>query len=115
MKRKTTWIKALGSHFSFSVVLVVAVSGPLLCFDGDSPAAPAASITVMTRNLYVGASFGILAGALTPNEAADRVAQVYEKILSSQFSRRAEAIAEEIVQTRPDVVGLQEAPLLIVQ
>jgi len=39
---------------------------------------------------------------------------VYGTILSSQFPRRAEAIADEIVGKRPDLVGLQEAPLLIV-
>jgi len=69
----------------------------------------------MTRNLYVGASFSIMLGASTLDDVADRATQVYAKILSSQFSSRAEAIADEIVQNRPDVVGLQEAPLILVQ
>jgi len=96
-------------------VLLVALSAALLAFHGDSRGIPAGSITVMTRNLYVGASFTILLGASSPEDIPDRVDQVYARVLSSQFPRRAEAIADEIVRTRPDVVGLQEAPLLLVQ
>jgi endonuclease/exonuclease/phosphatase family metal-dependent hydrolase len=69
----------------------------------------------MTRNLYVGSAFNILLDISTPEEVPDRVAKVYARILSSQFQWRAEAIADEIVKIRPDVVGLQEAPLLLFQ
>jgi len=65
----------------------------------------------MTRNLYVGAAFDPLLNA-TPEEIPERVAQVYTTILSSQFPCRAEAIADEIIQNQPDLVGLQEAELL---
>jgi len=82
---------------------------------GGCLAVPAAHITVMTRNLYVGASFSIFLGISTPNDVPDRVNKVYAKILSSRFPLRAEAIADEIVQNQPDVVALQEAPLLLVQ
>ncbi len=87
----------------------------ITCFLGDSRAVPAGRITVMTRNLYVGASFSPLTRVSAPGEFADRVAQVYGRILSSRFPCRAEAIADEIVRTRPDVVALQEAPLMLVQ
>ena len=76
--------------------------------------APEASITVMSRNLYIGASFNPLVGASTPNDISERVAMVYGTILSSQFPRCAEAIADEIVRKQPDLIGLQEAPLLVV-
>ncbi|RPI99670.1 MAG: endonuclease, partial [Deltaproteobacteria bacterium] len=48
------------------------------------------------------------------NDISERVAMVYGTILSSQFPRRAEAIADEIVGKQPDLVGLQEAPFLVV-
>jgi len=97
------------------LVVGITLSIPLLALQGDSQTIPGASITVMTRNLYVGASFSIFLGISTPNDVPDRVAKVYEKILSSRFPSRAEAIADEIVQNQPDVVGLQEAFLLFVQ
>jgi len=97
------------------LVLVIGLSAPLLALHDDSLTVPTASITVMTRNLYVGASFGLFLGISTQKDVPDRVAKVYAKILSSRFPSRAEAIADEIVQNRPDVVSLQEAFLLFVQ
>ena len=105
----------LSDHLFLSMILLISLTTPLLAFQGDSPAVPAGRITVMTRNLYVGASFSIMLGASTLDDVADRATRVYAKILSSQFSRRAEAMADEIVQNQPDVVGLQEAPLILVQ
>ena len=101
--------------FGIGSFLLVSLTDPFPAFYDDSPSVPAGSITVMTRNLYVGASFSIMLGASTLDDVGDRAARIYARILSSQFPRRAEAIADEILQTRPDVVGLQEAPLIIVQ
>jgi endonuclease/exonuclease/phosphatase family metal-dependent hydrolase len=98
-------------QFVLLIVLVVSVS-PV--HSDSPPVATKASITVMSRNLYIGASFNPLVGATTPNDISERVAMVYGAILSSQFPRRAEAIADEIVGKQPDLVGLQEAPLLVV-
>jgi hypothetical protein len=70
------------------------------------------TVTLMTRNLYVGAAFDPLLNATTPNEIPERVSEIYTAILSSQFPCRAEAIADEIVQNQPDLVGIQEAELL---
>ena len=69
----------------------------------------------MTRNLYVGAAFDPLLSAASPDDIPERVSMVYSAILSSQFPCRAEAIADEIVQNQPDLVGLQEAELLRVR
>jgi endonuclease/exonuclease/phosphatase family metal-dependent hydrolase len=69
----------------------------------------------MTRNLYVGAAFDTLLNAQTSDDIPGLVAQIYSTILSSRFPCRAEAIADEIVQNQPDLVGLQEAALLRVQ
>lgn len=105
----------LGSHLFFSLFLLIVLNEPLLAFQCDSPAATAGRITVMTRNLYVGASFSSMLGASTMEDVGERAARIYARILSSQFSRRADAIADEIVQTQPDVVGLQEAPQIYLQ
>ena len=105
----------LNMKLVYQFVLLIALIASASPVHSDSPAvAPKASITVMSRNLYVGASFNPLVGASTPNDISERVAMVYGTILSSRFPRRAEAIADEIVGKRPDLVGLQEAPLLVV-
>ena len=105
----------LSTKVFFLLVLLIALSIPFLAFRSDSPAVSAASITLMTRNLYVGSGFHTLLDISTPEEVPDRVAKVYARVLSSQFPERAEAIADEIVKIQPDVVGLQEAPLLLFQ
>jgi len=43
------------------------------------------------------------------------VAQVYQAIVASDFPRRAQALAREIMQTHPDLVTLQEVSLLRTQ
>ncbi len=99
----------------YQIALLIALVASASPVHSDLPAvAPKASITVMSRNLYIGASFNPLVGASTMNDISERVAMVYGTILSSQFPRRAEAIADEIVRKQPDLVGLQEAPLLVV-
>ncbi len=103
--------KALLLLFLSCSIIGFAETGQAL--HAGSLAFPAATITVMTRNLYAGASFRILAGTQTPSDLPDRVARIYAKILSSEFPRRAEAIADEIVQNQPDVIALQEVPLVI--
>ena len=110
-KCRVVWNIKLVSQFVLLIALVSSAS-PV---QSDSLAvAPEASITVTSRNLYVGASFYPLVGASTPKDISERVAMVYERILSSQFPHRAEAISDEIVRKQPDLVGLQEAPLLVV-
>ena len=105
----------LNTKLVYQVVMLIALVASASPAHSDLPAvAPKASITVMSRNLYIGASFNPLVGASTINDISERVATVYGTILSSQFPRRAEAIADEIVGKQPDLVGLQEAPLLVV-
>ena len=99
-----------------SLVLLMAPIASPSALNGVSPAAASErDVTVMTRNLYVGAAFDLLISAPTPNDIPERVALIYAAILSSEFPCRAEVIADEIVQNQPDLVGLQEAALLRVQ
>lgn len=67
----------------------------------------AAELTVMTRNLYLGAD---LTPALTapPESFLAAVAHIYDTAQGTDFPARAEAIADEIKANRPDLVGLQE-------
>jgi len=68
-------------------------------------------ITVMTRNLYVGTPVGDVFGASTWPELVEAGSQAWATLLASDFPTRAGALADEIAQARPDVVGLQEVTL----
>ena len=66
---------------------------------------------VMTRNLYLGAD-------LAPAIAAENVPQlveangiIFRQVLGNDFPTRAEGLADEILATKPDLVGLQEVAL----
>jgi len=101
-----------GGKFICWLVLVIALVASSLTVHAAAPVASNGSITLMTYNLYLGAALDPLLNASTPSDIPGLVAQVYTTILSSQFPCRAEAIADEIVQNQPALVGLQEAELL---
>ena len=106
----------LGRKFVSLLLVLIALAASTSAVHGASSAvAPKGGLTVMTRNLYVGAAFDSLLTVQNPNDIPGRVALIYAEILSSQFPCRAEAIADEIMQNQPDLVGLQEAALLRVQ
>jgi endonuclease/exonuclease/phosphatase family metal-dependent hydrolase len=66
--------------------------------------------TVMTRNIYVGTDIDVLMTA-TPEEIPALAAQLWAEIQATDFADRAEALADEIAEYGPHLVGLQEASL----
>jgi Endonuclease/Exonuclease/phosphatase family len=65
-------------------------------------------VTVMTRNLYLGADLG---PAIAAESLADVVAAngaILDQVIANDFPTRAEGLADEILATEPDLVGLQE-------
>lgn len=80
---------------------------------GGVPAAQAAEreLTVMTRNLYLGTSLGPIfeAGDLATLQAA--LATRWLEVQATNFPLRAQALAGEIAEHRPHLVGLQEVSL----
>ena len=65
-------------------------------------------LVVMTQNLYLGSSLTPALAATSPGEFVAAVAQIYATVQYTDFPARAEAIADEIEATGPDLVGLQE-------
>jgi Endonuclease/Exonuclease/phosphatase family len=67
-------------------------------------------LTVMTRNLYLGADLGPALNASDVNGAVDAAYQIEQQVHRTQFpSVRAALLANEIKKRKPDIVGLQEA------
>jgi len=65
-------------------------------------------LTVMTQNLYLGSSLGPALEAKTPEGFVEAVARIYATVQYTNFPQRAEAIADEIEEKAPDLIGLQE-------
>lgn len=71
----------------------------------QQPAHARDTLVVMTQNQYFGADLTPLIGAEDFNKA---VLEVLNQIQANDFPARADALAEEIADRLPDVVGLQE-------
>jgi endonuclease/exonuclease/phosphatase family metal-dependent hydrolase len=69
------------------------------------------TVTVMTRNLYLGANLDPIVKARSLPEALTAVAADWAEVQANDFPTRARAIAREIATTKPDFVGFQEAVL----
>jgi endonuclease/exonuclease/phosphatase family metal-dependent hydrolase len=65
-------------------------------------------LTVMTQNLYLGSSLNPALEAATPEAFVGAVARIYATVQYTNFPQRAEAIADEVEENEPDLIGLQE-------
>jgi endonuclease/exonuclease/phosphatase family metal-dependent hydrolase len=96
------------------VILVLSVitigSAPAFAVDKQK-------VKVMTRNLYLGGDIFKLVDAAQTNPTLIPwvVAEVFQTMLQSNFRARAEAIADEIANTSPQVIGLQEVSTFYIQ
>ena len=85
-----------------------------LIFFSFSPISPARAensepLTVMSRNIYLGADVGV-AMKLLPNFPA--AAQfMWDQVRQTDFSQRAPKLAAEFASQRPAVIGIQEATI----
>ncbi|MEL6616850.1 MAG: endonuclease/exonuclease/phosphatase family protein [Bacteroidota bacterium] len=88
------------------ILLALALLLPLTSCDSSD--GPTGSIVAMSLNLYLGADIFVLTQEPNPNLVPVRVAEVYGAALASDFTARAESIADAIQAEDPDLIGLQE-------
>ena len=75
------------------------------------PPGKSAHVTVMTRNLYIGADVDPIieaAAAGLPELIPGLVDQAFQTMMFTNYPERAGAIADEIAAADPDLIGLQE-------
>ena len=96
-------------------LLVLVVAAPLAATTPPQ-ANNARTITVMTRNLYLGADVAQVVAVLTDPDATPEmiiaaVSEFWAKVRFTNFPARADGIAREVAEVQPDLIGLQEAEL----
>src|SRR3954451_15302121 len=96
------------------LLLPLALLAALVAAPATSPAAKAPKpekITVMSRNLFLGAD--LLPLAVTPaGEKFERaVGKLFDEVRATEPDARMKLVAGEIAKAKPDLVGLQEVTL----
>lgn len=94
------------------VLMLLLLSHAALAADKSQGQGP--KLTVMTRNLYVGFDVGVVIAALASGNFLTIITTVKSALdaaRASDFHARANAIADEVAQSRPEVIGLQEVSL----
>lgn len=68
-------------------------------------------VTVMTRNVYLGADLSPAIAAESLAEVVTANGVILRQVIENDFPTRAEGLADEILEQKPDLVGLQEVAL----
>lgn len=76
-----------------------------------APAQAADNVTVMTRNVFLGADLGPALRASGVGEFTAASGQIFRQLKSTNFAKRAKGLAQEIQARKPDLIGLQEVAL----
>ena len=98
---------------AFSLMLLVAMAGWPTVAGAEQPHPFAGNrvATIMTQNLYVGADLGPVIAAPNLGALAVAVSAAYNQVQANNFPERAAALARQVDQVRPDLIGLQEASI----
>lgn len=78
-------------------------------------AATTPTLTVATRNLYLGVDLSRLFDADSMDDVRTIAGEMLREIRSHPYDARIDAIADEVAATRPDALALQEAAVFRVQ
>lgn len=73
--------------------------------------ATAQPLKTMTRNVYLGANLTPAIGAPDLPTLVAATGQILREVTHNDFPTRAEGLAQEILETKPDLIGLQEVAL----
>src|SRR4051794_10077471 len=93
-------------------VLALLLPGAAVAKPGDhSDNGKGKVVSVMTRNLYLGADLAPAIGAPSLEAFVAANGQILREVTANDFPTRAKGLAQEILAEKPDLVGLQEVAL----
>src|SRR3954451_9733893 len=96
---------------SRKLVFVCAAAAVLWSPAAAQAAAKAPTVTVMTRNLFLGADLAPAINAPDIPTAIDGAGTVWNELQATRFAERVVPLAREIKASNADLVGLQEVAL----
>ena len=111
LRRHPALLGLVASALALGTALMPGVGAQAGPPDPGQSGTPARTATVMTRNLYLGAELGpVLAALASGNNAAivGAATQTWAAVQATRPQERMGAIADEIIASDPDAVGLQE-------
>jgi endonuclease/exonuclease/phosphatase family metal-dependent hydrolase len=91
-----------------ALVLLVAGHATAKPKPKEPPKAKPTDVTVMTRNIYLGADLGPAIEAKGVAAFTEATGQILREVTTNDFPVRAKGLAKEILEKEPDLVGLQE-------
>ena len=94
-----------------AALVFVAMAMPAVAAARDTGKRRGATVTVMTRNLFLGADLDPVLNAPGIPQAIDGAGAIWLELESTRFPERARPLAREIKRAEPDLVGLQEVAL----
>jgi endonuclease/exonuclease/phosphatase family metal-dependent hydrolase len=106
-----------GRNFFLTTALLALAGALLMALSAVAEAKPhkhkakGEKVTVMTRNLYLGADLGPAIGATSIADFINKNGQILRDVDTNNFPVRARGLAKEILGKKPDLVGLQEVSL----
>ena len=91
-----------------ALAAIAAVAVPAATADAAPKRAKKGQVTVMTRNLFLGADLTPGLVAANFQELANGAGVILNQVDDNRFPLRARGLAAEILRKKPDLVGLQE-------
>jgi hypothetical protein len=92
----------------FALVGLIAALAVILPAQVEAKKKKDPKITVMSRNVYLGADLGPAINAADLPAAFDAAGVIINDVDASDFPSRAKLLAKEIAKANPDLLGLQE-------
>src|SRR5918992_4551511 len=96
-------------RFTVAALALIALAFPAAAAAAQKGKRP--SVTVMTRNLFLGADLAPALNAPTIPQAIDGAGVIWNEFQRTRFPDRARPLAREIKRSKADLVGLQEVAL----
>lgn len=94
-----------------SAIAVLALAIPVAAEAAKGGNQGGPKVTVMTRNVFLGADLGPALDATTLDGAIDGAGVILNEVDETNFPERAVPLAKEIKESKADLVGLQEVAL----